>query len=346
MMSENEFYELQGDAYRGSKYANFAGGGVTPQGNVSSAVTENNANLVGTSADAADAAPTPVSEGLTAELPSTSDLVIGGALPYAGKAVGEAAGAAIGAGADFGTAIGEGISNLAGKVSGGLIGTTGAGSTATNAALKGLGGQFGPATSAQVTNAAGGAASKLGSSINFGGAAGAGIAAAATTLLTGGNLKDAAKSGVGTAVGTAIGSAFGPIGGFVGGTIGGMLGGRVICTQLVRDGLLEKSDQLLDMEFTFRALSHIHVRGYLFWGKPWVRHMRKSERARRYTLAVVKWRLDEIKYQMGLRDKPDYRGKIVRFIGENACFIIGLFLKDTKETVIYRKDNENARYAE
>lgn len=148
-MSENDFYNIRGNAYRGSKYANFTGGGVSPQGNVSSAATEDTVNKVGTSADAssvADAPPTPTnaSKGLT-EIPSMGDAIIGAGLPYAGQAVGQAAGAAMqGAGATFGEGISQGFSSLANKVSGGLIGTA---STPTNIALSGMGGKFGPATS-------------------------------------------------------------------------------------------------------------------------------------------------------------------------------------------------------
>lgn len=347
-MAENDFYELQGNSYRGSRYSNFAGGGVDPQGNVSSAVTENAANAVGTSIDApADAPPTPI-EGLSEGLaePSYISGAIGASLPFAGKEIGQAAGEAIGAGATYGEAAKEGVSSLAGKVSGGLIGNTGASATATNAALGSRGASFGPATKNAVTTATGGSVNKLGSFSNIGAGVGAGFASAAAVLLAGGDFKTAAKTGVGTAVGTVIGTAIaGPIGGFIGGTLGSALGGRVICTQLVKDGLLKKEDQLLDMEFTFHSLSNIHVRGYLFWARNWVKRMQRSKKITKATLKIVEWRLNEIKYQLGMRDKPDYRGKIVRLVMENFCFIIGVFLKDTEETLIYRKDVHHERYA-
>lgn len=345
-MSENDFYKIAGDSYRGSRYANFVGGGVDPQGNVSSAATENAASKVGTNASASDAPPTPInaSKGLTGTQ-SMADMAVGAALPFAGNVVGEVAGQAMAAGAPFSTAFGEGVSSLAGKVSGGLVGTTGASATVTNAALGKMGGQFGPATTGQLAEAGGGAtgsAGGFGSSANIGAAAGSGIATAAAVLLTGGGVEKAAKSGVGTAAGTYIGTALGgPIGGFIGGSIGGMVGGRVICTQLVADGLLSKADQRLDMEFTFHALSSVHVRGYLFWARAWVEKMKKNPALRDRTHKVVVWRLNEIKYQLGIVDRPDWRGKIVRLIGENLCFIIGMFLEDTAESVIYKKENRH-----
>lgn len=222
-MSENDFYNVKGDSYRGSRYSNFVGGGTDPQGNVSSAIAENASSGVGTNASPSDAPPTPAtaSQGLTSDIPSTKDMVIGAALPYAGQAVGQAAGTAIqGAGATFSEGVSQGFSSLANTASGGLIGTA---STPTNVAISGMGGKFGPATKSAVDSAS--AASnvgKLGSGANLGAAAGAGFATAAATLLTGGSVKDAVKSGGGTAVGTAIGNAVaGPIGGFVGGFIGG-----------------------------------------------------------------------------------------------------------------------------
>jgi len=93
------------------------------------------------------------------------------------------------------------------------------------------------------------------------------------------------------------------------------------------------------MDFTFHALSNIHVRGYLFWARGWVEKMNESDKIRAATLKIVVWRLNEIKYQVGLSDKPDWRGKAVRFIMENFCLAVGLFVPDTSESVIYKKEN-------
>lgn len=233
-MTENDFYELQGNSYRGSRYSNFVGGGIDPQGNVSSGVTENAANSVGTAVEQAqsDAPPTPItpSAGLTStpEGPESPGLIqqgIGAALPFAGSNVGQAAGAAIGAGSSVGEGVKQGASSLINKVSGGLLGTA---SSPTNIAISQMGGKFGPATSSAV-NAASKASNigKFASGANIGAAVGSGFATAAATLLTGGSVKDAAKAGVGTAVGTAIGNAILPgIGGFIGGSLGGWLSGK------------------------------------------------------------------------------------------------------------------------
>lgn len=236
MENENNFLELQGDSYRGSRYANFAGGGTSPQGNVSSAFVENMA----TQANSAVRNNTPantqgvqipqagnVSEGLvkSPELKdnSTASMIIGAALPFAGNQIGQAAGAAIGSGASFGDAMEYGGSSLLNKASGGLLGFS---ANPTNAALSGMGGQFGPATKGAFDAASAASnASSFGSGANIGGAVGGGFATAAAALLSGASFKEAAISGVGSGVGTAIGTAVaGPIGGFVGSFLGSKLG--------------------------------------------------------------------------------------------------------------------------
>lgn len=230
VMSEQDFYLLNGGGYRGSKYANFAGAGIDTQGNVSSAINENAASQAGTateggqpsaggtgnaigqpSVDSRNAA-IRASAGLTKPptVPTfggaVKDLAIGAALPYAGSTIGKSLGAALGSGSSFGSAAGEGLGSLANKVSGGLIGSP-ASSTA------GLSGSsvYGPPKP--------GASS--GSSI--GGAVGSGLGTFAAGLLTGEKPVEAAKAGVGSAVGTYVGTAVaGPIGGFIGGTIGSL----------------------------------------------------------------------------------------------------------------------------
>lgn len=228
-MPENDFYLIKGDSYRGSRYGNFFGGGVDQQGNVSSAITENASNQVGTVSENQGAQNQELSQGLSQgllDIPETpkvtdvvSDLAIGSAAPYAATKIGEAAGTAIGAGAGVGEALKYGASSTASNLSGGLIGNAAPTSSQLLAA---------PASNVASTTVNSGAsqgASKVGglSKSAVGGAAGAGIASAAITFLSTGDVKESAKVGAGTAIGTAIGSSFGPVGAFVGGAIGGLL---------------------------------------------------------------------------------------------------------------------------
>ena len=240
MVSENDFYLLDGNRYRGSRYANFADAGLDPQGNISTAANENAANTsVATSAEqpspdqtenqtSAQALGQP-SQGLTAppvegiKAPSFGETAKGlgaAALPVAGNIIGSSVGANLALGSTFGTGVSQGVSRLAGSATGGLVGNTGG--AATTAALGARGAAAGPAASSSVSKASSGS--------GIGGAAGAGLGAAAATLIMGGDVKEAAKVGGGTAAGTYIGSAIGSavpgigtaIGGFIGGTIGGI----------------------------------------------------------------------------------------------------------------------------
>lgn len=235
MLSEQDFYLLNGNQYRGSRYANFAGAGVDAQGNVSSAVNENAANLgKGTSVDPTQPAPEKIAPGvaqaatstpsnIAASLPgqkpttlggAAKDMVIGAALPSAGSTIGSVVGANIASGNGAFTGVGQAIQN---RVSAGLLGSS-TNATATNAALGSMGGKFGPATQSAVGRAAGGSA--------IGSAAGVGLGSAAATLLTGGSIKDAAISGVGSGIGFAVGNMIVPgVGGFIGSTLGSMAAG-------------------------------------------------------------------------------------------------------------------------
>ena len=235
MVSEQDFYLLNGNQYRGSRYSNFAGAGVDPQGNVSSAVNENSANQsagtsvdptqtggteqpVGTAVDSAVSRKINTKTGTPAAPTSlggtVTNMALGAAIPAATSTIGGVVGANLASGNPALAGAGSAVKN---RISSGLLSTGGSAATATNAALGSMGGSFGPAPASAVTKAAGGSA--------IGSAAGTGFGAAAATLLGGGSLKDAAVSGVGSAAGFYIGNMILPgIGGFIGSTLGGMVG--------------------------------------------------------------------------------------------------------------------------
>lgn len=228
-MAENDFYVLNGNRYRGSRYANFSGGGTDAQGNITSAVNENSTNQIAQSGNKPNINPTDVPAQTSGvgtpppaapEAPKTvgqqaSEMAIGGVVPTAATTIGSAAGTSLASNVGFGDALNMGVSGAINKVSGGLLGTA---SSATNSALAGMGGKFGPATQSAV--------GKAGAGAGIGGAAGSGIGTFAASMLTGGKFKDAAVSGIGSAVGYALGNAIMPgVGGFIGSTLGSMAGG-------------------------------------------------------------------------------------------------------------------------
>ena len=168
---------------------------------------------------------------------------------------------------------------------------------------------------------------------NLYGSAGAGLATVAANLIAGKNLKESIKTGAKVGVGTYVGTL---IGGPLGGMIGGVLGGRVICNELMRQGIMTRKQVVLDYKFTEDYLTPQHVAGYHVWAVWMVRQMRKG-RLIKFWSHVAGHRANEIAYIYGERDKPDYLGKAYRKVLEPICWSIGFFCKKTDWTVLYKE---------
>ncbi len=169
----------------------------------------------------------------------------------------------------------------------------------------------------------------------FGGAVNGGLGGYAAT----------GGSAVGAACGAAAGAAVGALGGTQGGQAtfgaaagvacanasaggGGGGGGRVICTHLMRQGLLDPAIWRADLAFTYKHLSPTTVRGYQLWAIPYVRLMRKSPLAQKLMRPLATWRAEELAYQMGVLQKSNWKGKVVRWTCEPICFALGIFAKE------------------
>jgi len=166
---------------------------------------------------------------------------------------------------------------------------------------------------------------------NVYGAGGAGGATLAFSLIAGNNLKSSAKAGAKVAAGTYLG---GLVGGSFGSMIGGMLGGRVICNELMRQGIMTRKQVVLDYKFTRDYLTPTHVNGYHVWAVWMVKQMRQG-RLVNFWKHVAGHRANEIAYIYGERAKPDYLGKVYRKILEPICWSIGFFCKTTDWSVLY-----------
>ncbi|CCQ72334.1 hypothetical protein [Magnetospira sp. QH-2] len=102
------------------------------------------------------------------------------------------------------------------------------------------------------------------------------------------------------------------------------LSDRVICTELYRQGLLDRPLYVLDLRFTAKHLSPAHVRGYHFWALPLVRAMRRSPRVTRWVRPFAIARARELAHRMmPHRYPPHWPGKLVRLIGEPASWLLG-----------------------
>jgi hypothetical protein len=160
---------------------------------------------------------------------------------------------------------------------------------------------------------------------------GAGGATFLTELISGESAIDAAKKGLKVGAATYIGSFFGPLGTLV----GSILGGRVICNELMRQGVMTREHVVLDYRFTRDYLTPTHVKGYHVWAVWMVKQMRNGRMVKLWA-HVAGHRANEIAHIYGKRDKPDYLGKVYRKILEPICWSIGLFCKQTDWSILYK----------
>ena len=156
-------------------------------------------------------------------------------------------------------------------------------------------------------------------------------------LASGRDPAKAARSAGAHAIGTYIGNALLPgFGGIIGGVLGSALGGRVICNELMRQGIMSRKQVVLDYKFTRDFLTPMHVNGYHVWAVWMVRQMRKG-RFVNFWKHVAGHRANEIAYIYGEREKPDYLGKIYRKILEPMCLVIGSFCNKTDWSTLYKQ---------
>ena len=112
-----------------------------------------------------------------------------------------------------------------------------------------------------------------------------------------------------------------------GGGGGGSDSGRVICTDLHRTGELSTRDWVRDTKFTFKTLSKTHVKGYLLWAEPTVKHMQKYPRYRKIWKHIAQRRANDIAWRLN-EGKFDLLGRIYAGIGEPVCWALGNFVSD------------------
>jgi hypothetical protein len=103
--------------------------------------------------------------------------------------------------------------------------------------------------------------------------------------------------------------------------------GRVICTDLHRTGELSTRDWVRDTKFTFKTLSKTHVKGYLLWAEPTVKHIQKYPRYRKVWKHIAQHRANDIAWRLN-EGKFDLLGRIYSYIGEPVCWALGNFVSD------------------
>jgi len=108
---------------------------------------------------------------------------------------------------------------------------------------------------------------------------------------------------------------------------GGQSSGRVICTDLHRTGELSTKDWIRDTKFTFKTLSKTHVKGYLLWAEPTVKHIQKYPMYRKMWKHIAQHRANDIAWRLN-EGKFDLLGRIYAGIGEPVCWMLGNFVSD------------------
>ena len=105
--------------------------------------------------------------------------------------------------------------------------------------------------------------------------------------------------------------------------------GRVICTWLRNNGLFSAEDLAIDTEFSVQYLSDNTKIGYWLWACPLVQYMERNYKNNTDSFfikaikIIAQARANEIAYQTGARTNSDLLGKMVRIVGESACFVLG-----------------------
>jgi phage-related protein len=102
---------------------------------------------------------------------------------------------------------------------------------------------------------------------------------------------------------------------------------RVICTELHRTKDLSTRDWIRDTKFTFKTLSKTHVKGYLLWAEPTVKHMQKYPKYRKMWKHIAQHRANDIAWRLN-EGKFDLLGRIYAGIGEPLCWALGNFVSD------------------
>lgn len=119
---------------------------------------------------------------------------------------------------------------------------------------------------------------------------------------------------------------------------------KVICTELHRQGLMNRADYLQGARFAGEHLTVQHYRGYHAWALPVVRHMRRSKRATAFWRALASARADHIAYLNGDTTRRKRLGALLCTIGHPVCYALGGLVKEQDWNSLYT--GESSRTAD
>lgn len=238
-----------------------------------------------------------------------------------------------------GTGTGAGVAWGAGSTSAGLTGSStgmvvGGGGSGGGLAVAAPGGQA-AATGATASAASGitgtavtsyiggymGAKQGPGRTEDIGAVGTLGMGGIKEKKVTGGAIKGAgAGAAVGATVGTfvfpIVGTAVGAVVGTIAGAIGGAASETVICTELVRQGLVDP--KFLELESRMKWDFETYY-GYRLWADPIVRLMKHSKLITQIVLHIAHPFLEEVAHRVDPNRKGNLFGKLIIKIGVPFC---------------------------
>ena len=114
---------------------------------------------------------------------------------------------------------------------------------------------------------------------------------------------------------------------------------RVICTELYKQGKLDRELYRMDVVYTAKHLSPITVRGYHYWAVPMVVKMRSSTLLTNVFEYLTIARAKEIAHIVKPQEykKRSILGYFIKNVSEAICYSIGLFTDQKDWTVLYNK---------
>lgn len=112
---------------------------------------------------------------------------------------------------------------------------------------------------------------------------------------------------------------------------------KVICTELHRQGLMNRADYLLCAHHAREHLTERHFRGYHAWALPVVRRMRRSPRATVFWRVLAQARADHIAYLSGEIARRNRFGALLCAIGHPVCYVLGGFVREQGWQSLYEK---------
>lgn len=112
-------------------------------------------------------------------------------------------------------------------------------------------------------------------------------------------------------------------------------GAKVICTELVRQGLMTQSDLAAGARYFKERLGERHMRGYHLWALPAVRGMRRSRFQAAFWRVLAQARANAIAAQFDGARKSTLLERLVLRGFDAMCWTLGWRAKAQDWTVLY-----------